>query len=409
MVATTAGAVRSATGPTAAGNEVETWPGDTGAVIPGPPRPSLAALSGFTVGVTTERGWRDQIEALGRQGARVVHAPVVGPVPLARREALQAALDDLVRHPPAVVVHATARALESWSAAGEHLGCEQALGQLAAGARVVVGPGAAHGARAGGMAVAAELASEAPAAMTEDLRAWTDPGTRIAVQQADQPALELAASLRGAGFDVVEVPVCPRDLPGDLRPAVRLVEAVIERRVDAVTFIEAAEVRNLVAIAATSGLDAALVDALTGDVVPACLGRSCAAAAAAAGMAGVVQPSAARVGAMVEALASRLDAAVVRLRLNGTDVEIRGALVLVGGTEVRLPGRERGVLAALARRPGVVVAKGELLRRVWSAEGNDGAEGHLVEVAVARLRRRLGPAGAGLVTVPRRGYRLAPA
>ena len=376
-------------------------------MIPSPRAAPVAALGGFTVGVTTERRWRDQTEALERQGARVVHAPVVAPLPLARREALQAALDDLVRHPPAAVVYASAPALESWLAAGEALGFEQALQQLTAAARVVVGGGAGEGARGAGTAVDAELGSEA-AAMTEELRARTDPRSRIAVPQADRPALELAASLRRAGFDVVEVPPCPRDPPLDLRPAVRLVEAVIERRLDAVTFVEAAEVRNLVAIAATADLDAALAEALAGDVVPACVGRSCAAAAAAAGMAGIVQPAAARVGAMVEALASRLDDAVVRLPLNGIDVEIRGSLVLVGGEAVRLPGRERGVLAALARRPGVVVAKGELLRRVWSADGDDTARGHLVEVAVARLRRRLGPAGAGLVTVPRRGYRLAP-
>ena len=122
----------------------------------------------------------------------------------------------------------------------------------------------------------------------------------------------------------------------------------------------------------------------------------------------VVQPGSFRTGAMLEALAERLDAAVVRVALNGVEVEIRGLLALVGGEEVWLTERERGVLATLARRPGVVVAKAELLRRVWCSNGVDGVDGHAVEVAVGRLRRRLGAAGPGLVTVPRRGYRLSP-
>ncbi|MBW3646014.1 MAG: winged helix-turn-helix domain-containing protein, partial [Actinobacteria bacterium] len=43
-------------------------------------------------------------------------------------------------------------------------------------------------------------------------------------------------------------------------------------------------------------------------------------------------------------------------------------------------------------------------RSVW---GDESADPHAVEVAVGRLRRRLGPAAGGLETVPRRGYRLA--
>nr|MDP9005756.1 winged helix-turn-helix domain-containing protein [Actinomycetota bacterium] len=79
---------------------------------------------------------------------------------------------------------------------------------------------------------------------------------------------------------------------------------------------------------------------------------------------------------------------------------------LVGDEEVWLSERERGVLSALSRRPGTVLSKAELLRRVWRSEGVDGVDGHAVEVAVSRLRRRLGAAGAALATVPRRGYRL---
>jgi len=61
------------------------------------------------------------------------------------------------------------------------------------------------------------------------------------------------------------------------------------------------------------------------------------------------------------------------------------------------------VLGILARRPGAVVSKKALLEEVWEGESDD----HVVEVTVARLRHRLGAAGASIETVVRRGYRLA--
>jgi DNA-binding winged helix-turn-helix (wHTH) protein len=50
-----------------------------------------------------------------------------------------------------------------------------------------------------------------------------------------------------------------------------------------------------------------------------------------------------------------------------------------------------------------VVAKGDLLRSVWR---DPTADPHVVEVAVARLRKRLQPVGLTLEAVHRRGYRI---
>ncbi len=80
-------------------------------------------------------------------------------------------------------------------------------------------------------------------------------------------------------------------------------------------------------------------------------------------------------------------------------MRLQGATAVVGERVVELSPRERDVLEALGREPGKVVAKRELLRTLWG----DG-DPHTVEVTVARLRRRLGPPGRALRTVPRRGY-----
>jgi uroporphyrinogen-III synthase len=87
-----------------------------------------------------------------------------------------------------------------------------------------------------------------------------------------------------------------------------------------------------------------------------------------------------------------------------SDVRIQGRAVFVDGQPIAVSARERAVLEVLADANGAVVAKPRLLRDVWGPEFSDE---HAVEVTIARLRRALGPAGASVETVPRRGYRLA--
>lgn len=235
-------------------------------------------------------------------------------------------------------------------------------------------------------------------------------GWRVAVT-ARRRRDEQVRLLRRKGAGVVFASVAS-DLPAPTAgppaavPEMCLVEALASSDVDAVTFTSAAAVRALVARAGNHHRGEQALTALAGDVVPACLGAACADAAVGAGMTGIVRSERLRLSALVDRLAERLGDAAVRLRLDGCEVVLQGALAVVGGQEVWLTVRDRALLAALARRPGTVVGKDQLLRSVWGAESVDR---HAVEVAVGRLRRRLGPAAGGLETVPRRGYRLTPA
>jgi DNA-binding response OmpR family regulator len=77
--------------------------------------------------------------------------------------------------------------------------------------------------------------------------------------------------------------------------------------------------------------------------------------------------------------------------------------VTVRGNPVVLTATEFDILAALARDPGVVITRSQLLDRVWGPEfvGDD----HLVDVHVANLRQKI---GEGFVeTVRGVGYRLS--
>ncbi len=96
--------------------------------------------------------------------------------------------------------------------------------------------------------------------------------------------------------------------------------------------------------------------------------------------------------------------ASIEVILGGVTVVVCGDVVVVDGAKVSLTDRERALLDAMLERPGAVFSKSVLLRRVWP---DDERDEHVVEVTMARLRRRLGPAAAGIETVFRRGYRLA--
>jgi DNA-binding response OmpR family regulator len=92
---------------------------------------------------------------------------------------------------------------------------------------------------------------------------------------------------------------------------------------------------------------------------------------------------------------------------DGLQVDELRHVVRVDGSSVDLTATEFGIMAALARDPGVVVSRSALLERVWGAEflGDD----HLVDVHVANLRRKLGddPASPRFVeTIRSVGYRL---
>lgn len=99
----------------------------------------------------------------------------------------------------------------------------------------------------------------------------------------------------------------------------------------------------------------------------------------------------------------------IRLDASRTLV-MQGFGAAIGDHSVLLPPLPAAVLAELARRPGWVVSRAELLRRVWDgrdARGGTGRDEHAVEATIARLRTALGPAAGLVKTVTKRGYRLA--
>jgi uroporphyrinogen-III synthase len=351
-------------------------------------------MSGFVVGVTADRRAEEQIAMLERRGASVVHGPAIRTHPVTVDGPFADAVDDLIARPPDVTILSTGIGVRGVVEAAEVLGRAEDLLAALGTSRVLARGPKAHGAAVTvGLTVEWSTPRGVSTEIVERLAATGLAGSRIGLQ------------LDGARWaDFVPIPVYRWSLPDDTGPALRLAQAVADRRVDAVTFTARPQVESLCEITETAGLLDGMRRGFEQGVAAVCVGPVCARAAQEAGFGEPVVPVRPRLGSMVMAAAEALGRRTVTFRLGPDVVRLQGRLVSVAGETVQLSERERDLLAVLARRPGVVLSKTELLKQVWP----DGeADEHAVEVAVARLRRRLGRNGHLLETVFRRGYRLA--
>jgi uroporphyrinogen-III synthase len=369
------------------------------------PETAPDALSGFTIGVTATRRREEFGALLERRGARVVSAPAIRLVPLAEDTDLLAATRLSLEAPVDDVVVTTGVGFRGWMAAAEGWGLSTDLNDHLSKARLLTrGPKARGAVRAAGLSDHWTPATESCGEVKQYLLAQDLHGRRIAVQQHGEPLTDFVAELRGAGAEVIEIPVY-RWLPyRDISPLRRLISQTISGAVDAVAFTSAPAVHAMLGAARSEGLEEALLAAFGGSVVAACVGSVTAEPLTSRGVR-TLQPDRSRLGALARALARHLpEHGVTRLTAGEHRLEIRGHAVVVDGELRPLPPAPMAVLKRLADKPGHVVSRSDLRTVLPGSIARDSAE-HAVEMAITRLRRALGPSGI-VETVVKRGYRL---
>lgn len=365
----------------------------------------VGPLTGFTIGVTACRRAAEQIELLERKGASILHGPTIQTHPLAAERELALATRSVVDDPPEYTLLSTGIGVRAWFEAAESLDLAEGLLDALSRSTIIARGPKAHGAAVtNGLAVDWQTPNGWASEMIDHLREVGVDGARVAIQLDGAAGAPLAKAVAEIGARPIAVPVYEWTMPEDASPAGRLVDAVIEGRVDGVTFTARPQVDNLVTIAERMGKMEAFLAALASTTVI-CVGPVCASAVTELGLPEPVQPARYRLGSMILAIADVFAKKAADLVLAGTPVRVQGRAVLLPSDElVLLTDKERAVLDALAERPGVVLSKEQLLERAWAGAESDP---HVVEVTVGRLRQRLGSAGAGVETVIRRGYRLA--
>ncbi|MHA6796508.1 uroporphyrinogen-III synthase [Pseudonocardia bannensis] len=363
---------------------------------------SVLPLAGFTVGVTAARRAEELGTMLERRGAAVQHGPALRIVPLADDTELLESTRALVADPPDVTVATTGIGFRGWIEAAEGWGMgEDLLGALGRGTLLARGPKARGAIRAAGLTDAWSPPSESSAEVLDHLLEAGVEGRRIAVQLHGDPLPDVVEALTQAGAEVVEVPVYRWVPPADLGPLDRLTDGVLTGGVDILTFTSAPAAVSMLARAAERGVRERLLTALRGPVLVLCVGPVTAAPLEAVDVP-TLQPQRSRLGAMVRFLEAEAPALARRLPVAGHRLELRGHAVLVDGELRAVPPAGMELLRVLARRPGQVVSRAELL---GALPGGDGDE-HAVETAMTRLRAALG-AAALVQTVVKQGYRLA--
>jgi uroporphyrinogen-III synthase len=365
-------------------------------VVPAVPLP----LQGWCVGVTGARRGADVVTLLEARGARVLHVPAVRVVAGIDDGTLQSVTKACLADPFDVAVVTSHVGFETWLEAADGWGLGEELRQALARSQVYArGPKASGAVHAAGLQDVASPPCESTWEILERLLSTDLAGTRIAVQMHGASLDDFIRALGAAGADVVEVPVYQVLPPEDEALLERLVERVLARDVQAVTFTSAAASAHLVDAAQRRAALPALVRAFD-DVEPLCVGPVAAAPLERLGVL-TVQPAQARLGALVHALAAALERRATRLRAAGHDLEVRGTGAVVDGTFRPLAPAPMALLQALARHPGRVLSRAEL-HQALPGNGDE----HTVEMAVSRLRTGLGDPGL-VLNVVKRGYRLA--
>lgn len=370
-------------------------------------------LRGFRIGVTAHRRAGDLIEALERRGAQVQHAPALKIAPVEDDAALIAETAALIAAAPDIVMVTTAYGMRRWAEAADAAGQgEQLLATLATSAIYVRGPKARGAVRAAGLDDDGISADETTATLTDLVISTGVNGKTVAVQVHGYTDVAALSRLREAGATVLTVTpyrwINAED--GDKLP--QLIESVINREIDVLTFTSAPAVDAVLSTADALGRGSAFRNALRGEgidsgsgpvsgsVVTAVVGPVTAAPLLAAGITPLI-PERFRMGALIRLVGEHLEqTGVLRAESCGTVLEMRGQSLRVDGVPVSLPPAPLQLLKALMTGDRAIKSQAELS----SALGLGDAE-HSLHMTISRLRAAL-PDPSIVETVLKRGYRL---
>jgi uroporphyrinogen decarboxylase len=261
-----------------------------------------AGLTGLTVVTLESRMAAPMADLIARQGGTPISAPSMREVPLSdNREALEFARELLAGRIDAVILLTGVGTRALVQVVERVFPRDAFLDALSRIPTVVRGPKPQAVLRELGVPVT--LAVPEPNTWREVLAALDESkiplaGRRVAVQEYGVANPELIAGLESRGASVMRVPVYRWALPEDCAPLRSAIMAIIEGRVDAVLFTNAAQVAHLLQVAASSGLEGSLRAALA-RVVIASIGPTCSEALRERGLAADLEPEHPKMGHLV--------------------------------------------------------------------------------------------------------------
>ncbi|MEO9247551.1 uroporphyrinogen-III synthase [Citricoccus nitrophenolicus] len=362
-------------------------------------------LAGFRIGVTSDRRSEDLISAFERRGAEVMHAPALRIAPLTESVTLHRDTRRVIAALPDYTVITTAYGMRRWVEAADAYGLGTDLHRaLAASAILVRGPKARGAVLAAGLQDTGAPEDERTASLVDLLLARNLHGRTVAFQLHGMLDHQQVGRLEQAGARVLTVMPYTWARPAEDSALLRMMDAVIERQLEVLTFTAAPAVEAFLAVAQQYGRLDRLLEALRTEVATAVVGKVTAGPLHEAGLQPLI-PARWRLGAMIRLVCDHLEQQqVLRLDTRLGPLEIRGAQVHLtrhADEPVRLPPGPLALLRELVDARGAVLSRQHLLAALRHCESE-----HALEMLVWRLRRHL-PVPGLVTTVVKRGYRLA--
>ncbi len=263
-------------------------------------------LNGRTIAVTAERRAHQQIKYFESRHAEVRWAPVLRTVDGASRAGTDAATSRIVEEGIDLLVVQTGQVLNWWL---DRVPAQQQplLAHALAQAEIFTrGSKATSAARRHGYDVTWQAPGETVRDIVAELRSMDLTNTRCAVLLDGNDDRQVVETARSRGADVIELDVYRYSVPVDRGPIDALIDDIVSKRIDVVTFTASPAIRHLRSLAAESGTLTALDTAMTTHCRPAVVGPVCATTAIDAGWCHLIEPSTARLIPMLDAIVAEL-------------------------------------------------------------------------------------------------------
>jgi uroporphyrinogen-III synthase len=225
----------------------------------------MGALSGRTIALPETRELDRLAQLMTEEGATTLRCPLIaikdapdqGPVEAWLRALAAGGMDDLI--------FLTGEGLRRLLAAADRIGLRaEVVAAVAAARKITRGPKPARALKEIGLSSDLPAAVPTSAGVIDELHALDLKGRRVGVQlYGEEPNRLLVEYLTGAGARVSTVAPYVYASASDDAAVVDLIGALASGRVDGIAFTSASQVDRLWQVAASSGAEARLRDALT--------------------------------------------------------------------------------------------------------------------------------------------------
>jgi uroporphyrinogen-III synthase len=371
--------------------------------------PARRPLAGVTVAITADRKGPELQASLQRLGAEVVWGSTMRALPPEADELLAAETAALLTAAPVWFAVSTGSGLRAWLSAADESGTGQDVRRLLLNSRVVARGAKSHGAlRAIGVTPVFVSAKETMDDVTSWLAEHVGRTELVGAQVHGGEVIGTLDTLRHRVGGVLTVAPYRWVLPAELAAAERVVDRIVDGSVEVFLQTSAPSCRNLFAVAAAMSRRAELIQALRGEVCVAAVGPVTARAFEEVGIPVDLMPQRPRTADLLRAVTRWASARAHAEPPVGEGIElVPGAnAVRIGPNVVRLGKQEFAVLAAMVRRPQIVMKPDELALQAWGHRMPDDVK--QIRHEISRIRRKLGEHADQVETIRNIGYRYKP-